>query len=152
MEEYTRDPCPWRIVSDLGGAYTMGAIGGTLVYFYKGYRTAPSSQHMRLISALSNVRQRAPALGGAFAMWGGTFATTECSLIYLRQKEDPYNSIMSGAATGALLAVRQGPAAMVAQALIGAVLLGLIEGMGIVFTRIMPSILAAEAEAAGGAG
>jgi len=30
MEEYAREPCPWRIVDDCGGAFTMGAIGGSL--------------------------------------------------------------------------------------------------------------------------
>lgn len=28
MEEYAREPCPWRIVDDCGGAFTMGVIGG----------------------------------------------------------------------------------------------------------------------------
>jgi len=28
MEEYARQPCPWRIVDDCGGAFRMGSIGG----------------------------------------------------------------------------------------------------------------------------
>jgi import inner membrane translocase subunit TIM17 len=28
MEEYAREPCPWRIIDDCGGAFSMGLIGG----------------------------------------------------------------------------------------------------------------------------
>jgi import inner membrane translocase subunit TIM17 len=27
MEEYSREPCPWRIIDDCGGAFSMGLIG-----------------------------------------------------------------------------------------------------------------------------
>uniref|UniRef100_A0A3B4G8F5 Translocase of inner mitochondrial membrane 17 homolog B (yeast) n=1 Tax=Pundamilia nyererei TaxID=303518 RepID=A0A3B4G8F5_9CICH len=47
MEEYAREPCPWRIVDDCGGAFTMGAIGGGVFQAVKGFRNAPavSSKH-----------------------------------------------------------------------------------------------------------
>ena len=28
--EFVREPCPWRVVDDCGGAFAMGAIAGTL--------------------------------------------------------------------------------------------------------------------------
>ncbi len=43
---------------------------------------------------------------GNFAVWGGLFSAIDCGLIYVRKKEDPWNSIVSGAATGAILSVR----------------------------------------------
>lgn len=43
---------------------------------------------------------------GNFAVWGGLFSTFDCCLIKLRNKEDPWNSIGSGALTGAVLAAR----------------------------------------------
>lgn len=46
------------------------------------------------------------ALPGSFAVWGGLFSTIDCGLVRLRGKEDPWNSITSGAATGAVLAAR----------------------------------------------
>ena len=49
----------------------------------------------------------------------------------IRQKEDPWNSILSGAATGGVLAARAGPKAMASAAVVGGVILALIEGMGI---------------------
>ena len=29
-DEYAREPCPWRIIDDCGGAFSMGLIGGSL--------------------------------------------------------------------------------------------------------------------------
>lgn len=43
---------------------------------------------------------------GSFAVWGGLFSTIDCGLVRLRGKEDPWNSITSGALTGAILASR----------------------------------------------
>jgi len=70
-------------------------------------------------------------MGGQFAVWGGLFACCDCTLSAIRQKEDPWNSIVSGAATGGLLAARAGPKAMASAAVVGGVILALIEGMGI---------------------
>lgn len=81
------------------------------------------------------MKKRAPVTGGNFAVWGGLFSAIDCSLYYVRKKEDPWNSITSGAATGAILSVRNGAAAMAGSAVIGGVLLALIEGIGILMTR-----------------
>lgn len=43
---------------------------------------------------------------GSFAIWGGLFSMIDCSLVKARGKEDPWNSITSGALTGAILASR----------------------------------------------
>ncbi|XP_072423620.1 mitochondrial import inner membrane translocase subunit Tim17-B-like [Chiloscyllium punctatum] len=75
-----------------------------------------------------------PALG-SFAVWGGLFSTIDCGLVKLRAKEDPWNSITSGALTGAVLASRSGPLAMVGSAMMGGILLALIEGVGILLTK-----------------
>jgi len=45
-------------------------------------------------------------VAGNFAVWGGLFSAIDCSLVYIRKKEDPWNSITSGALTGAILSVR----------------------------------------------
>lgn len=52
MEEYTREPCPWRIVDDCGGAFTMGLIGGGVFQSIKGFRNAPSGINKRLVRCL----------------------------------------------------------------------------------------------------
>jgi len=135
MEEYAREPCPWRVVDDCGGAFTMGAIGGSLFQAIKGFRNAPAGMTHRFNGSMTAIKTRAPIIGGNFAVWGGLFSTIDCSLIKLRGKEDPWNAIVSGAATGGILAARSGVGAMVGSALIGGVLLAMIEGVGILFTR-----------------
>jgi mitochondrial import inner membrane translocase subunit TIM17 len=138
-----REPCPWRIVDDVGGAFCMGSIGGGIWHTIKGARMAPAGA--RFAGSLSAVQARGPVLGGQFAVWGGLFACCDCTLTAIRQKEDPWNSIMSGAATGGILAARAGPRAMASSALVGGILLALIEGMGIMFTRMMaPPVPTAE--------
>jgi import inner membrane translocase subunit TIM17 len=129
-----REPCPWRIVDDVGGAFSMGNIGGGMWHAVKGARMAPAGA--RWAGSLSAVQARAPVLGGQFAVWGGLFACCDCTLTSVRQKEDPWNSIISGAATGGVLAARAGPRAMASAAVVGGVLLALIEGMGIMFTKM----------------
>ena len=52
-------------------------------------------------------------------MWGGLFSTFDCALIAIRNKEDPWNAIGSGAITGAVLAARRGPKASLGAAVAG---------------------------------
>lgn len=135
MEEGFRDPCPWRIIDDFGGAFAMGAIGGAAWHGVKGYKNAP--QGMRLRSSVGAIKARSPVLGGNFAAWGGMFSMFDCSLAYMRQKEDPWNAIMSGALTGGVLAARGGFGVAVRSAAFGGVLLALIEGLNIAITRAL---------------
>lgn len=44
---------------------------------------------------------------GNFGVWGGMFSTFDCTLIYIRGKEDPWSSIASGAITSGLLTARR---------------------------------------------
>ncbi|MBN3289443.1 NB5R1 reductase, partial [Polypterus senegalus] len=139
MEEYAREPCPWRIVDDCGGAFTMGAIGGSIFHAVKGFRNSPVGISHRMRGSLTAIKTRAPQLGGSFAVWGGLFSMIDCGLVKVRGKEDPWNSITSGAMTGAILAARNGPVAMVGSAAMGGILLALIEGAGILLTRFASS-------------
>ncbi|XP_062522618.1 mitochondrial import inner membrane translocase subunit Tim17-B-like [Corticium candelabrum] len=135
MEEaYQRDPCPYRILDDCGAAFSMGAIGGAAFHLVKGYRNSPPGA--RMLGALSAVKTRAPVLGGNFAVWGGLFSSFDCMLMGIRRRDDPWNSIGSGAITGAVLAARGGLSASLRSAAIGAILLALIEGVGIAITRM----------------
>ena len=75
--------------------------------------------------------------GGQFAAWGLCFASFDCTFAYMRQKEDAWNSIMSGAGAGAVMVARNGPKAMLGSAVVGGVLLGLIEGASYMLNRYM---------------
>ena len=89
----------------------------------------------RLLGAMTAVKARAPVLGGNFAVWGGLFSAFDCSLVAIRHKEDAWNSICAGAATGGVLAMRAGLRACATSAAIGGIFLAVIEGMQIMLIR-----------------
>ncbi|XP_006304179.2 mitochondrial import inner membrane translocase subunit TIM17-1 [Capsella rubella] len=131
--ESAREPCPDRILDDAGSAFGMGAVGASAVYLIKGMYNSPAGA--RLSGGVQAIRMNAPRYGGNFAVWGGLFSTFDCAMVYARQKEDPWNSIISGAATGGFLSLRQGFAATARSALVGGVLLALIEGASIMTNK-----------------
>ena len=45
--DHGREPCPDRILDDMGGAFGMGAVGGGLWHFFKGLKNSPSNARMR---------------------------------------------------------------------------------------------------------
>lgn len=86
---------------------------------------------------------------GSFAMWGGVFSSMDCLLIYYRQKDDPWNAIAAGCITGGVLAIRGqidskimimgligGASVAFKNAMMGGVILALIEGVSTVVTSI----------------
>ena len=113
----------------------MGLIGGSILHAIKGYRHAPYNDKMS--SALTAIRHRAPVLGGNFAAWAGLFSAFECTLMTYRQKEDFWTPVYSGALTGAVLASRNGLAAMSMNALFGGLILAGIEGLMFSANRLM---------------
>lgn len=80
---------------------------------------------------------RAPVLGGNFGVWGGLFSTFDCAVKGIRKKEDPYNAIIAGFFTGGALAIRGGYKPARNNAIGCAVLLAVIEGVGIGFQKMM---------------
>ena len=113
----------------------MGAVGGGAWNSFKGLRDSPRGE--RLLGCVSACRREAPRIGGSFAVWGGLFSSFDCALYYARQKEDPWNSIASGALTGGFLSLRRGLPNAARSAAVGGVLLAMIEGVGIMLTRAM---------------
>lgn len=55
MEEFGREPCPMRILEDLGGAFAMGLIGGGIFQSVKGFRNAPTGVSRRFNVSLMNI-------------------------------------------------------------------------------------------------
>uniref|UniRef100_A0ACD5YWQ1 Uncharacterized protein n=2 Tax=Avena sativa TaxID=4498 RepID=A0ACD5YWQ1_AVESA len=133
--ETSREPCPDRILDDVGGAFGMGAVGGSIFHFLKGTYNSPNGE--RLVGGAQAVRMNAPRVGGSFAVWGGLFSAFDCTMVFVRQKEDPWNSIIAGAATGGFLSMRQGVGAAGRSALMGGCLLALIEGAGLMLNRVL---------------
>lgn len=65
------------------------------------------------------------------------FSTYDCAIKGIRKKEDPWNAIIAGFFTGGSLAVRGGVKAARNSAIMCAVFLAVIEGVGIGFQRMM---------------
>ncbi|KZC04050.1 putative mitochondrial import inner membrane translocase subunit Tim17 1 [Dufourea novaeangliae] len=101
-----------------------------------GFRNAPAGLSRRLHGGVAAVKNRVPLVAGNFAVWGGLFSAIECTLIRCRSKDDPWNSILSGALTGGVLAARTGIPSMIGSATVGGVFLALVEGFGIMATRL----------------
>lgn len=135
--DHTRDPCPYVIVYDIGIGFGLGAGLGTLINTYKGYRNSPRGE--RFSGIVSAVKARAPIQAGGFAVWSGLFNSGECALFAIRGKEDAWNPIMAGAATGTLLAVRSGPTAMAISGLMGGIFLACIEGASVLMSKMTGS-------------
>ncbi|KAJ9527626.1 hypothetical protein QJQ45_025905 [Haematococcus lacustris] len=134
MMEHQREPCPDRILDDIGGAFAMGAVGGGAWHFIRGMRNSPPGFRVR--GALESLRKESPRLGGSFANWGLAFSCFDCSLQYVRKKEDPWNAIAAGALTGGFLQLRFGLKSAAKSAAFGGVLLALIEGLGIAINKM----------------
>lgn len=47
MVEHAREPCPHRIIDDIGGAFGMGAVGGGVWHLVKGLRNSPQGYRFR---------------------------------------------------------------------------------------------------------
>jgi import inner membrane translocase subunit TIM17 len=122
-------------VDDLGGAFAMGAIGGSVFHLGRGFRNSPRGY--RLLGGYNALVLRAPTLGGNFAAWGGLLSAYDCLLVKVRDREDPLNAITAGALTGATLAIRNGAREMGKSALVGGVLLAFFEGISLMVSKYM---------------
>lgn len=143
-----REPCPYRIVDDAGNAFIFGFVGGSIWHFFGGIRNAPS--HKKIPEMVwARVATRVPILGGSFAVWGTVFSCCDCTIAYARKKEDPWNAISAGFFTGGILAARAGFKQMVKNAVVGGVILGLIEGVSIGVTRVLLPMYEKQAEEQG---
>ena len=154
-DEHEREPCPHRIIDDLGGAFAFGVLGGTIFHGFKGARNSPRGE--RFSGAVVAVQGNARRLGGSFAHWGGLFSVFDCTAAYVRGTEDPYNSIMSGFCTGATLAARGGANAAFKSGMIGGILLAIMEGLNIAIQKQMgalapPEPMVVEDKGKGGGG
>uniref|UniRef100_A0A0E0LN25 Mitochondrial import inner membrane translocase subunit TIM17 n=1 Tax=Oryza punctata TaxID=4537 RepID=A0A0E0LN25_ORYPU len=129
-----RDPCPDRILDDIGASFGMGAVGGSFFHFVKGLRNSPNGA--RFAGGMEGVRMNVPRVAGHFAVWCGLFSACDCAIVFARQKEDHYNSIIAGAATGGILAARQGLRAVACASLQGGAILALVSGFGIMMTGL----------------
>ncbi len=130
-----REPCPFRIVEDAGNAFMFGLVGSGIWNIVGGIRNAPSGH--RIAQAVSRIKARAPLTAGGFAIWGMMYSICDCTIASIRLKEDPWNAIASGAATGGILAIRGGYKLAAKNAAMGGAILAVIEGLQIGISKLL---------------
>ena len=81
--DHGREPCPHRILDDLGGAFAMGACGGGLVHLVKGAYNSPRGYLVQ--GAVEAIKREAPRIGGYVFVWydreskcSGVFSYVAC--------------------------------------------------------------------------
>lgn len=109
-EKKCRKPSLRVIVDDVGFGFATGAIGGSVYYFIKGTNNSPNGA--RFVGGAQAVRMNAPRLGGTFAGVRGLYMTLDHTMVYMRNKEDRWNSFVAGAASTGLLTFRKGNIAL----------------------------------------
>ncbi|EGC34304.1 hypothetical protein DICPUDRAFT_153513 [Dictyostelium purpureum] len=128
-------PCPDKIWQDAGGAFGIGYVLMGTINLITGLRRSPKG--LKLEFTARKMRSKTPKFGGNFAIWGTLFSGIDCSLAYIRKKEDTVNPIAAGALTGAILAARGGWKASTQAAAFGGVFIGLIEAFQHMMQRKM---------------
>lgn len=120
-----RQPCPYRVFDDVGNGFAMGTIAGSVWHMFRGAKNAPKGERLR--NGFRTVRQRAPILGGNFAVFSGLFSGFDCILTRYRGKEDLLNPLAAGFMSGAMLAFRGGTGTMIKSGIVAGTLIGLME-------------------------
>ncbi|QRV91208.1 mitochondrial import inner membrane translocase subunit TIM17 [Ceratobasidium sp. AG-Ba] len=136
--DHSRDPCPYVILNDTGGAFAMGAIGGAIWHGVKGARNSPKGH--RIEGMMTGMKARAPVVAGNIAAWGGLLSAFNCVAVHSRQKEDGWNAIFAGALSGGCLSIRSGPRGAIGAAIAGGTIMGVFEGVSVALNRIFSDV------------
>jgi len=121
-----REPCPVRIMEEVGGAFATGCVGGSLCYMVRGFINSPAKERIR--GALTATKFRGPMIGGSFAMWGGIFSITDCLLRAVRQDDSSFNSLLAGYVTTVVMFYHGGVTTAWRSGIVGALAFGLMCG------------------------
>lgn len=115
-----------RVVGFMGLLNVFGYVGGTASYFHAGATHSPRGA--RFVGGCEAVRLYVPKFVHQLNLQGGLFAAINCSMAYVRQKEQPWDPLISAAATSGLLTMRQGLRASAVAALYSGAAVVLLEG------------------------
>ncbi|XP_052111305.1 mitochondrial import inner membrane translocase subunit TIM17-3 isoform X2 [Arachis duranensis] len=96
MEEYFDD-----VFNSAGHGFMVGVIGGSTFHFFKSLCNSPT----HIATACNAVRLNAPRLGGKVAAWATLFTASYDALVFVRQKDDPWNGIFAPAISSGLLSL-----------------------------------------------
>jgi mitochondrial import inner membrane translocase subunit TIM22 len=118
--------CFIRGIGALVMGYGMGVAFGMVFAGFSSYTPPPEpfsglpGQEVKSVPILKqlkegiiDMRNRGHSTGKNFAMVGAVYSTVECFLEKIRGKRDMRGAVTSGFVTGAVLAARAGPEAMI---------------------------------------
>ncbi|CAI9778375.1 unnamed protein product [Fraxinus pennsylvanica] len=130
---------PWfdHLVDRTGDYFCWGLVGGSAVDMLKGMCNSLKGE--RLIWGSQAVRMSA-ACASHCAAYGGLCSVLKSSMIYVRQKDDPWNSILPEAAAAGFLQIRQGLGPASRTALIFGLGMSLVQGYLIVENKLKSNV------------
>ena len=73
-------PCPFRIVDDLGGGFSMGCLMGAVWHFARGMYFSPKSQ--KFYGGIMMLKKRAPILAGIMSII--IQVVLQCGQVYIQ--------------------------------------------------------------------
>ncbi|CAI9778374.1 unnamed protein product [Fraxinus pennsylvanica] len=97
---------PWfdRLLDQTGDYFRFVIVGGSTFYMLKGMYNSPKGEPF--IQGLQPVRVNAPRCTSNCGIFGGLSSVLESSMIHVRQKDDPWTSILSDAGAAGFLKMR----------------------------------------------
>ncbi|CAI9777238.1 unnamed protein product [Fraxinus pennsylvanica] len=127
---------PWfdRLLDQTVDYFLVGIVGGSAFNMLKGMYNSPKGE--RLIRGLQAVRMNAPRFGSNCGIFGGLSSVLESFMIHVRQKDDPWNSVLSDATAVGLVKMHRGLGPTSHSALIFGSGMALLEGYLIVKNRV----------------
>ncbi|CAI9775021.1 unnamed protein product [Fraxinus pennsylvanica] len=131
---------PWldSLSDDIGFLFCFGISSGSAFYMLKGMYNSPKGE--RLIRGSQALRMNAPRFASNCAIWGGLYSVFESSMTYVRQKDDPWNNILSAAAASGFLKMRQGLGPASRSALFFGAAVALLEGWEIMDNKATSNV------------
>ncbi|CAA3032263.1 mitochondrial import inner membrane translocase subunit TIM17-2-like [Olea europaea subsp. europaea] len=127
-----------HLVYHTGDYFCFGIVCGSTFHMLKGMYNSPKGG--RLIRGSQAVRLYAPGWASYSAAWGGLSSVFRSSMIYARQKDDSWTSILPKAATIGFLKIRQGLGPASRSALIVGSAMALVEGYLIVENKVASNV------------
>ncbi|RCV30828.1 hypothetical protein SEVIR_6G137600v4 [Setaria viridis] len=108
----------YRLIDYVGDGFVLGASFGSAFHFIRGLRNSPDGG--RLAGGVRAVRTNVPRVAGRGGACLALFWAVESATCLARRRDDLWNSIAAGAATGGLFNVHRGAPAATLFALLGA--------------------------------
>jgi hypothetical protein len=107
--------CPVKTVIGVGAGAGLGLVFGL---FMSSTENSMDEKFLKLSAkeqakiTLKQVGQKSMSSAKAFAAFSGVFVSSECITEAIRGKDDSYNALIAGCATGSILAHKGGLQAM----------------------------------------